>query len=63
MCCRMPEIRHGNLWPFEILSSRIYAVGIKFLSFQAKDFQSESSTVMLEDSMKVCCETRGEKFR
>lgn len=52
-----------NSWLFEILSSRVYAVGIKFLSFETKEFQFESSTVTLEDSLKVYLETRGEKFR
>lgn len=35
----------GDSWPSEVLSSRDYAMGIKFLSFQSKDFQLMSPTL------------------
>lgn len=43
----------GDLWPFEIFSTRVYAVAIEFLSFWTKGLQFESFTVALEDSQGV----------
>lgn len=35
----------SDSWSSEVLLSRDYAMGIKFLSFQAKDFQLMSPTL------------------
>lgn len=43
--CHLDNInkrKPSGMWPFEILSKGVYAVGIKFPSFQTKEFQFES---------------------